>query len=164
MTDPDLRHLSLAYAAAVDSLDGAAFAALFAPDGELWVPDLRRGRSPSVRRRGAEELGAVPAGLARYHATHHRVAVSTFDVRGEEATGSVQAVAHHVAATRSEVTGSPPRRSIGAGTDTIWYLTYEDSYRLLDGRWRFARRVLQLRDIEERVVDHLGPGRRRLPG
>ncbi|MGA2836615.1 MAG: nuclear transport factor 2 family protein [Acidimicrobiales bacterium] len=158
MTDAaDLRGLSVGYAAAVDTLDGHSFAALFTPDGELWVPDPSRGSSPTICRAGPDALEAVPSGLRRYLATYHRVGPVTFAVDGDSATGDVTGVAHHL----GELPGGPvgDAGAGGRGLDTVWYLRYADDYRRLDTGWRIARRVLHLRWIEERPVGRIGPGR-----
>ena len=62
MTDlDDVRHLSTGYAAAVDALDGDAFAHLFTTDGELWVPDVTRAASrPSAGREPISCEGSHP--------------------------------------------------------------------------------------------------------
>ena len=145
-----LRGLSLGYAAAVDGLDGGAFASLFAGDGELWVPDVTVGHESTVCRSGTAALSRIPSGLARYHATHHALRGATYEVAGGTATGEVIGVAHHLLAGDD---GRP------GGTDVIWLLRYVDYYVDGDGGWRIGRRVLHLRGIEERAVPHLGPGR-----
>jgi ketosteroid isomerase-like protein len=161
MTDrDDIRRLSTGYAAAVDALDGDAFAALFTADGELWVPDVRRSLVPTIRRAGFEELRRIPDGLARYHATCHQVGATSFDVDvdGSTATGTVMGVAHHLTASASGVAAATGGDG-GPGVDTIWYLRYEDEYRRDPDGWRIAKRELHLRSVEERSVDHTGPGR-----
>ena len=142
--------LAPGYAAAVDALDGAAFADLFTDDGELWVPDLAAGGAPTIRRAGRVQLLAIPSGLARYHVTHHAVRRSIYEVSGRTAIGEVTGVAHHLLASDDADDG---------GVDVIWYLRYVDEYVDTDGGWRIGRRVLHLRGIEERPVPHLGPGR-----
>ena len=154
MTDDEaLRSLSIGYAAAADSLDGPGYAGVFTPDGELWVPVVTRSREPTVCRRGAEALAAVPSALAPYRATHHRVGRASYTVDGDRASGTVHAVAHHLSA-------APGTADNGPGTDTVWYFTYQDEYRRTHDGWRIARRRLDLADIEERAVPHVGPGRR----
>lgn len=150
MAGGDVSVLALGYAAAVDAMDGVAFADLFTDEGELWVPDLAAGGAPTIRRAGREQLLAIPSGLARYHATHHAVRESTYEVSGRTATGDVTGVAHHLLAA-----GDPD----DGGVDVIWYLRYVDEYVTTDGGWRIGRRVLHLRGIEERRVLRLGPGR-----
>jgi len=68
-------------------------------------------------------------------------------------TGEIVGVAHHLGA------GAGTTGSERAGTDTIWYLRYSDTYRRTADGWRIARRALYLRGIEERPVARLGPGR-----
>jgi ketosteroid isomerase-like protein len=153
MTDAaDLRALSTGYAAAVDRLDGAAFADLFTADGELWVPEATGDRAPTVRRAGTDVLARIPSGLRSFHVTHHRVGPARYTVDGDTASGEVAGVAHHLAA-------APSDGGTAVGTDTIWYIRYVDDYRRDGGRWRIARRVLHLVGVEERPLDHLGPGR-----
>jgi hypothetical protein len=149
-TEVALAGLSLGYAAAVDVLDGVAFADLFTEDGELWVPDLAGSGAPTIRRAGRDQLLAIPSGLARYQATHHAIRTATYVVTGQTATGEVDGVAHHLLAT--DATGP-------GGVDVIWYLRYVDEYVTTSVGWRISRRVLHLRAIEERSVAHLGPGR-----
>ncbi len=157
MTDlDDLRHLSTGYAAAVDALDGDAFAELFTTDGELWVPDVTRGGEPTICRTGADQLRRIPSGLARYHSTSHRVGATSYELRAGTAVGTVIGVAHHLSASPGAAGRGPDG---GPGIDTIWYLRYEDEYRRESHRWLIARRALHLRSIEERDVDHIGPGR-----
>ncbi|MGD0882289.1 MAG: nuclear transport factor 2 family protein [Acidimicrobiales bacterium] len=153
----DLRALSVAYAGAVDTLDGPAFAALFTVDGELWVPDGSRGDAPTICRAGTDALEAIPSGLRRYVATYHRVGPATYAVDGDSATGEVTGVAHHLGRPAGGPAGTGDEDR--GGLDTIWYLRYADDYRRLDTGWRIARRVLHLRRIEERPVGRIGPGR-----
>jgi hypothetical protein len=160
MTDEaGLRDLSLGYASAVDALDGPGFADLFAEDGELWVPDVSVGPDPTICRSGARALARIPSGLARYHRTSHRVGPAVYVVDGESATGHVSGVAHHLSvSTVAAPDGRGPPVG-GPGTDHVWYLRYEDRYRREPTGWRIARRDLHLRWIEDRPVDHVGPGR-----
>ena len=156
MDSAAFRQLSTGYAAAVDTLDGPAFAGLFTTDGELWVPDLAGDRAPTICRAGSAALERIPSGLARYHATHHRVGPAIYAVEGETGTATVTGVAHHL---RSLPDASGPARPHDPGIDVVWYLQYEDEYRRVASGWRIARRVLHLKRIEERPVDHLGPAR-----
>jgi len=160
MTDTArLRALSLGYAAAVDALDGDAFAALFTEDGELWVPDPSQGPEPTVCRSGAGSLRRIPSGLARYHVTHHRVGPAEYVVTGDSATGEVTGVAHHLTVSVTDPPDAPTASAGGPGIDTVWFLRYEDRYRREDDGWRIARRSLHLRWIEERPVGRVGPAR-----
>ncbi len=134
--------LSVRYASAVDGRDGETFASLFEPDGELVVPAYPDDLRPVVTRRGHDQLRRVPGGLERYARTFHQVSNPLFEIDGEEASGTVTCVAHHLDAT------SPP-------TDTVWFIRYEDLYRRRDGRWRFRRRVLHLEFVETHEVDRI---------
>ena len=142
--------LALGYAAAVDTLDGTAFADLFTADGELWVPDPVAGGAPTILRTGRGRLERIPSGLARYHATHHAVRSGTYEVAGDTARGEVIGVAHHLSAGDD---------ATGAGVDVIWHLRYVDDYEATGDGWRIRRRALHLRGLEERALSHLGPGR-----
>jgi hypothetical protein len=154
--DGALRALSVGYAAAVDGLDGEAFASLFTGDGELWVPDVSVGTRPTVCRAGADALSRIPSGLARYHVTRHRVGPAVYAVDGDSATGAVAGVAHHLTAS-ARSGGTVPGG--GPGTDAVWYLDYRDRYRRGADGWRIVRRELHLRSIETRPVPHVGPAR-----
>jgi hypothetical protein len=143
-----LRALSASYAAAADARDGERFAALFAPGAELVVPDYPRDLRPVVVRSG-DELRRIPVTLGRYLRTLHQVTDWEFAAAdgAVSATGIVGCVAHHV--RRSDDPAGPP------GTDTVWYLRYCDEYRRVGGAWRFGRRELHLRWVEERPVSAL---------
>jgi SnoaL-like protein len=138
--------LSVEYGAAVDARDGDRFAALFEPDGQLVVPALPDDLRPVVTRSGTSELRKVPDALARYALTFHQVSNPQFDIGGDDAEGAVHCVAHHLS---GEPTGE-------GGTDTVWFIRYEDSYRMRRGSWRFRRRVLHLQWVEHHPVDRIG--------
>ena len=132
--------LATGYAAAVDALDGPAFADLFTPDGELWVPDPRVGGEPTICRAGRDRLARIPSGLARYHATRH--AVWADHLRRRRRAG-------HRRGRRGWPTTWPPATR-GGGRDGhrdrhVWYLALRG--RLPAGPaagWRIARRSLHL--------------------
>jgi SnoaL-like domain len=146
-----LRQVALGYAAAVDALDGDAFADLFTPDGEIWVPDLAAGGAPTICRSGREQLERIPSGLARYHATRHAIRGTSYVIGDDTASGEVTGVAHHLL-------GDPGTGQSG-GVDVIWHLRYVDDYVRSDDGWLLGRRVLHVRGIEERRITHLGPAR-----
>jgi hypothetical protein len=121
---PALYVLSAQYAIAADRRDGDAFASVFEPDGLLrgFVQEELR-----ARVQGHDELRRVPASLRRYARTMHFVGTVGYVVDGDEATGEVYCVAHHV--SREPV------------TDLIMHIRYEDRYRKAsDGRWLFSQR------------------------
>jgi len=148
--EDELRSLSTAYAFAADAGDGARFAGLFVPDGELVVPDFPADLRPVVTRAGYEALCRIPEALQRYDRTLHLVGGAEFSVNGDGASGVVQCVAHHV---RSD---DPPSDDGRAATDVVWFIRYHDRYRATGSGWRFARRVLHLEWVEERPVTVLG--------
>ena len=136
----ELRALSVAYAESVDARDGDRFAALFAPDGELVVPDRPGGTGAPMVRRGPEQLRRVPGALRRYVRTLHEVGASSYVVDGARASGTVAGGAHHVA------------RSDRGLIDTVWTIGYRDDYRQVGGTWCIGRRVLHVLRTEERPV------------
>ncbi len=147
--------LSVAYAACADARDGDGMAALFTEEGQLVVPRVPVDLRPVVTRSGREELRSVAGLLARYHRTFHLVCNARFEVEGDDATGEVQCVAHHV-------TAAPPPTGGGggdgpAGTDAVWFIRYRDRYQRSATAWRFARRELHLQWVEEHPVAVLGP-------
>ena len=142
-----LRHLSTAYAAAVDARDGDRFAELFLTDGELVVPDFPDDLRPVITRAGHDALRNVPQGLRRYARTFHQVSNHQFAVDGDRATGEVQCVAHHVSA----IDGDGPEEP-RAGTDVVWFIRYADEYRRTASGWKFERRSLHLQWVEDHPV------------
>ncbi len=142
-----LRHLSTAYAAAVDARDGDRFAELFMADGELVVPDFPDDLRPVITRAGHDALRNVPQGLCRHAHTFHQVSNHQLAVDGDRATGEVQCVAHHVSAIddgRAE--------ELRAGTDVVWFIRYADEYRRTASEWKFERRALHLQWVEHHTV------------
>lgn len=126
----ELHDLVHRYAAYVDDRELDRAAALFALDGVL-VP-VRRG--PAEGRAAVREaLGA----LERVPVTVHTIGGIVLERTGPHAaTGRVAATAHHV----------------DGSSDHVWHLVYRDAYRRVDGHWRFARRVIDLRFTDERTT------------
>ncbi len=158
--DPDRDHrelyaLSLAYAACADARDGDGMASLFTEEGELVVPRVPGDLRPVVTRSGPDQLRAVAGLLARYHRTFHVVSNARFQAEGDQATGEVQCVAHHVTATPLATGGAGADGP--AGTDTVWFIRYRDRYRRSATAWRFTRRELHLQWVEEHPVALVGP-------
>ena len=147
--------LSVAYAAAADARDGEGLVALFVEDGELVVPRPPAELRPVTVRSGHDALRQVADFLGRYHRTFHVVPNARYELDGDEATGEVQCVAHHLtAASSSSEDGGGDGR---AGTDTVWFIRYRDRYRRSDSTWKFLRRELHLQWVEEHPVALLGP-------
>ena len=144
-----LRHLTTAYATAVDEFDGDELAELFVPDGELVVPNFPEDLRPVVTRTGHDAIRKVPEGLRRYARTFHQVSDQRFAIAGGAATGAVRCVAHHLLAEdpTADATGGG-----GPGTDVVWFIRYADEYRRTESGWKFLRRVLHLLWVEEHSV------------
>ena len=158
-----LQELSLAYAAAADARDGEALAGLFVEGGTLVVPKYPVDLRPVVTRSGPDALAQVAAMLGRYDRTFHLVAEGHFAVEGDQASGEVPCVAHHVTAAEEGeegTAGSGPPEGAGpsarAGTDMVWFIRYRDRYRRTPSGWRFERRELHLQWVEEHPVSVLG--------
>lgn len=153
--DAALQALSVAYAAAADARDGVALADLFGEEGELVVPRYPTDLAPVITRSGRDALRQVAEMLRRYSRTFHLVSHGRFVVEGDEASGEVQCVAHHVtAAAPPEPAGAED--TVPAGTDTVWFIRYHDRYRRAGPGWRFVRRELHLQWVEEHPVTVLG--------
>jgi uncharacterized protein (TIGR02246 family) len=129
--------LSHAYASAADRRDGAALAALFAPDGELVCEPA------GDRYRGRAELERVVEALAPFEVTLHDVGTVHVEVAGDRATGEVTCAAHHVA----------------DAVDHVLRIRYHDDYaRDPGGGWRIARRRLVVLWTERHPVRRPGQG------
>jgi hypothetical protein len=136
-----VRGLALSYAHYADRRQPDRLAALFEPDGMLRM--IRRdddGRPPESR--GRSEISKAVARLRRFEATFHLVANHTIDITGDDATGEVYCVAHHVSA------------DVDGRTDQVMYIRYQDRYRRHGEEWLFAERELHVDWTEKRV---LGP-------
>ena len=142
----ELRTLSERYAAAADDGDAAGFAGVFTPDGRLAVHYPGDGDRPSTDLRGADALAAVPGRLAeRFDRTFHLLGQVGTETHGEESTGLVYCLAHHL--------------SRADGTDHVMFLRYRDRYRRADdGAWRIAERIGTVEWTETRPVDGLPGG------
>ncbi|RBY84360.1 nuclear transport factor 2 family protein [Blastococcus sp. TF02A-26] len=140
------RALSQRYAAAADDGDAAAFAGVFTADGRLAVHYPGDGDHPSTDLTGPEALAAVPGRLAeRFDRTFHLLGQVGTVTDGDEATGLVYCLAHHL--------------SRSAGTDHVVFLRYRDRYRRGDdGTWRIAERIGTVEWTETRPVDGLPGG------
>jgi hypothetical protein len=155
--DDALRALSVAYAAAADARDGDGLASLFVEDGALVVPTFPTDLRPVVTRQGHEAVRQVAEMLRRYDRTFHLVSNSRFAVDGDDASGEVQCVAHHVTGAKVPSGGAVRSGAESAGTDTVWFIRYRDRYRRSGTDWRFVRRELHLQWVEEHPVATLGP-------
>jgi SnoaL-like domain len=132
-----LRALVDRYASAVDARDADAFAGLFTADGALAVHE-REGDPAIVRYRGHEELRSVMGLLRHFTATFHLMANHLCTTAGDEATGEVYCMAHHLIEDGD------------AATDLVMYIRYRDAYERTPAGWRFARRDVMRQWTEER--------------
>ncbi|MGE4425566.1 MAG: nuclear transport factor 2 family protein [Solirubrobacteraceae bacterium] len=122
-----LRRLVDEYALAVDGRDATGFADLFEDDGVLAVYEAGED-VPSIEYAGRVRLEEVVQLIAAFDATMHVMANHVVDIDGDEATGRVYALCHHL------------QEQDGKGEDTLMLLHYRDRYVRRDGRWRIARR------------------------
>ncbi len=144
--------MSLAYAAAADARDGEALVSLFVEDGALVVPRYPVDMRPVVTRSGPDALRQVAEMLGRYDRTFHLVGDARFSVEGDEASGEVQCVAHHVTA----VGRGRPARSARTWCGSSATATGTDGAPPDGGS---SRRELHLQWVEEHPVER---GRRTL--
>jgi len=139
-----LQDLVAAYARGCDRGEPEATAALFTPDGELRI--FERGKVEAVRERlGREAIASAMAGLSRYDATMHVVANHSVELDGDQATGEVYCLAHHIRDVEGP-DGEP------VTSDYVMHIRYLDRYRRTDEGWRIAQRHLQLEFTEDLPV------------
>jgi len=124
-----LRALSARYASAADRRDVAAFLTIFDEEARLRVFDPSSSATPRTDRRGRDALAAIPKALERYASTFHLVGNALYDVTGDEATGEVYCLAHHLSAEH---------------TDHVMLIRYGDRYRKVEGRWLIVDRRVQV--------------------
>ncbi len=122
-----LRDLVENYAGFADAREPARMAGLFAVDGKLLVA-LTPGEEPTVERNGRAEIEGAMSRLGRYHSTTHVIGNVMQHISGEQATGRVGCIAHHI--------DGPP----GELHDRVLYIRYQDTYAKSGGAWEFTRR------------------------
>lgn len=115
--------LLCSFARALDTRDWATYAANYAEDGVLELPDPQGG-APIVLRSG-ELRDAVPRSLGRYRATQHLSCNHQIEIDGERARSRSYLLAMHV--------GHGPREQWSAGG---WY---DCEYIRTDAGWKFRR-------------------------
>ena len=120
-----LRELVESYALHADRRDAAAFCSLWTPDARLVV--YQSDGAPQSTYEGADAMaGVVEALRSRYASTLHMVGAHGCAVDGDQATGEVSCVAHHVTE---------------AGVEMVMAIRYVDRYRRDAGEgWRFEHR------------------------
>jgi hypothetical protein len=122
----ELRHLAVRYASAADRRDRHAMRDVFASEATLLVH-----RAPAEEPflfSGADAIGGVVIGLAKYTRTMHVLGQAVYAVTSAaSAVGEVYCIAHHVSG------GEDP-------TDLIMHIRYHDDYVFADERWSISRR------------------------
>lgn len=140
------------YAGAVDRRDTDAKLAMYLPDGILVLYSIGA-TEPTRTVTGHEDLGEFfrrsgrapdPDGVRRelsgYTATSHLNSNHLYDVDGDTAMGSVDTLAHHIYNT----TDGPQLFVLAEH--------YDDTVTRTPAGWRFARRVLSLRWMDDRPM------------
>ena len=133
-----LLDLAYAYARHADHIEADALGALFVDDGVLRI--IRAGGAAVVERVGRAEIVTAIGGLARYDKTFHMVGNHSYVIEGEDATGEVYCIAHHVH-------GEP-----GSRRDHVMMIRYHDRYLRTGDGWRIVERELHVDWTEERTV------------
>jgi ketosteroid isomerase-like protein len=122
-----LRDLAERYASGVDLRDADLYISAFLPDATLYVHDTKG--DVTGTRVGHEELAKIPTLIKQYDKTFHFLGQSRYEINGDEATGEVYCMAHHL---------SPDRHG---GTNFVMYMRYFDTYRRDEtGTWKIATR------------------------
>jgi hypothetical protein len=127
----ELKMLADQYARAVDGRDAHLLLDVFDPDARLRVFTPADSEQPRTDLLGHEAIERITRSIARYAKTYHFVGNASYDIAGDEATGEVYCIAHHL--TQDEATPN----------DYVMYIRYHDAYRRDAGRWRIVdRRVV----------------------
>lgn len=139
----ELRQLAYDYAACVDRCDAEGLVAIFTADGLVGASD------PAVPAfTGEAGLRRMIAQVdAMFVKTMHNVFNHTFaHIGADEASGETTCIASHVL-------------DDGAGGWNVFdmALRYANTYRRLDGRWRFAERRLTCEWTETRPAQRFNP-------
>jgi ketosteroid isomerase-like protein len=138
-----LRDLVEAYAVAVDRREFPAAAELFTDDAILVLPDVPASLEPCVEHRGRAAIHQSLLAVESCLATLHAIGAQCFDVRGDEASGIVSCLAHHVI-------GKPDDPK-----DLVWAARYDDTYIRHSDGWRFSLRKVSVDWIEVRPVRYI---------
>ena len=137
----EIRELIEAYAHCADRRDANGQMSLFTADTHFVVYMNAKDPKPSQELHSRESLAPVFADLNQYAATMHFVGQSTIlSLTADRGTGEAYCLAHHLT-----VNGNNRRLMVAA-------LRYYDTFVKKDGTWLFAKRLLYVDWIEERVV------------
>jgi uncharacterized protein (TIGR02246 family) len=123
----ELRDLSLRYARACDTHDGAELARIFTDDAVIEAP-------PHVMTGRDQIVAVIPSLLSQmYLRTMHLVHNDLAWIDGDEARGETYCLAHHLTPAGD-----------GKATDFIMAIVYANRFRRTDGVWRFSHRRLNV--------------------
>lgn len=138
-----LADLAARYAAGVDERDLAGVADLFVEGGRLMLPDPPEHLEAVDEHVGRDAIVRALGQLETVSRTFHEVVGTVHDLGagGTTARGRVAGVAHHL---------TPDGE--GRFRDLVWYLHYEDTYRLVEGTWRIGTRRLVIDAIATHSV------------
>jgi hypothetical protein len=144
-----LRALSERYGFAVDARDMDALATLFWPDASILTHSVDHPEEIVGHLEGVAAIRGIGQRMNdRYDTTFHFVGNAAYQVADDEATGTVNCVAHHL------------RRKDDQITDYVMFIRYDDRYGRREGQWRFDERRLRVRWTERRALGdktQLGP-------
>lgn len=136
-----LRQLSVRYARGVDRRDTDTLLGVFERDAVLTVHRPGPGGG-TTEMRGHEQIAKVTTVIARFAKTFHFLGQSWYEADGDEATGEVHCLAHHL-----------DREGAGA-TDQVMLIRYQDRYRRgTGGAWAITARQVLVDWIEVRPID-----------
>jgi ketosteroid isomerase-like protein len=126
LVERQLRALSEQYFIAIDARDADAFAGTFLPGGRIVGYTADDETTPTGEWVGREAIAALSPRLAEtFTHTFHLMGQATYEVAGDEASGLVYCVAHHLS------------RAARGGTDHVMYIRYRDTYRRdASGSWK----------------------------
>jgi hypothetical protein len=131
--------LALRYAQSVDRRDAEALAGLFVEGGGI--------HGSGYESRGRDALLRIPPMLSkRYVATFHSVQNHLIELAGDEATGEVYALSHHL-----------QRKDDNTLTDFVMVMRYRDRYLHQADGWRFAEREISIDWTETRPAELHAP-------
>ena len=132
-----LRALALAYAHHADRGEPELVAELFEPDATLRMV-WRSDEVPAAVSRGRRQIASAVGRLRQFASTFHLVANHTVTVAGNEGSGEVYCIAHHL------FTDDGERKLMVA------HLRYGDTFAKIGTAWLFAERNLYVDWTETR--------------
>lgn len=134
MSDADvieLNRLAYRYAAAVDTLDAAAFVGVFHRDGRLRVYNPGEDE-PFVDYVGPEQLATVTSDMREmYRGTAHQMTNHLVEVDDDTATGTLLCSARHL------------KKDPTDDAVLVVVIRYVDRYERRDGEWRIVERQIR---------------------